>query len=208
MIIKRFVGPTAREAMRELRETLGDNALILSNRPIEDGVEIMAVAENEMSEIAGTEIPANPAMQSILNNAVKNAYQTTAKIQDDSFDDGHQVYLSSNNGGSSAVKHQIPVANATSATIPSSGGSSDKLSSLSQRAQAEVKKYQQPANQTQQNSVSQQPHIVSSRSPQPASKPATQNVATPPSEMKQLVREVKILRSMLEGQLADSFGQT
>ncbi len=45
MKFRRFVGSTAREAMRQLKEELGDEALILSNRPCAQGVEIIATVD-------------------------------------------------------------------------------------------------------------------------------------------------------------------
>ncbi|EWH01286.1 flagellar biosynthesis protein FlhF [Halomonas sp. BC04] len=42
----RFTGVNSRDAMRQVRETLGDEALILANRRVDDGVEILAMAES------------------------------------------------------------------------------------------------------------------------------------------------------------------
>ncbi|WP_411794553.1 flagellar biosynthesis protein FlhF [Halomonas sp. A29] len=42
----RFVGVNSREAMRQVRAALGDEALILANRHTEQGVEILAMAES------------------------------------------------------------------------------------------------------------------------------------------------------------------
>ena len=42
MSMRKFTAPTAREALREIRKQLGENAVILSNRRIENGVEIVA----------------------------------------------------------------------------------------------------------------------------------------------------------------------
>ncbi|GHC33086.1 flagellar biosynthesis protein FlhF [Aidingimonas halophila] len=47
MSVRRFVGVNSREAMREVRASLGDDALILSNRRSDDGVEILALAEDD-----------------------------------------------------------------------------------------------------------------------------------------------------------------
>ncbi len=42
MKIKRFIGPDSRVAMRQVKEVFGEDALILSNRQVPDGVEIIA----------------------------------------------------------------------------------------------------------------------------------------------------------------------
>ena len=45
MKIKRFVGQDMRQALRMVRETLGDEAVILSNRSVDDGIEITAAVD-------------------------------------------------------------------------------------------------------------------------------------------------------------------
>lgn len=52
MSVRRFTGRTSREAMRQVRDALGDDALILANRRTEQGVEILAMADTAMKEIA------------------------------------------------------------------------------------------------------------------------------------------------------------
>ncbi|EPC04282.1 hypothetical protein L861_02895 [Litchfieldella anticariensis FP35 = DSM 16096] len=54
MSVKRFVGSNSREAMRQVRATLGDDALILSNRRIDEGVEILAMADDEHDRLTQT----------------------------------------------------------------------------------------------------------------------------------------------------------
>ncbi|MBF1800843.1 flagellar biosynthesis protein FlhF [Alloalcanivorax profundimaris] len=57
MSVQRFTGANNREAMGRVRAALGDDALILANRSTPDGVEILAVAEDE----AGPAPPRRPA---------------------------------------------------------------------------------------------------------------------------------------------------
>ena len=52
MNVKKFVAASSREAWRNVRETLGPDAVILSNRTIEGGVEILAMANEDMSTLA------------------------------------------------------------------------------------------------------------------------------------------------------------
>ena len=60
MNVMRFVGRTAGEAMRKLREALGPDALVLANRPCADGVELLAAAPGSLAPLAPSE-PAAPA---------------------------------------------------------------------------------------------------------------------------------------------------
>ncbi|MBV8680421.1 MAG: flagellar biosynthesis protein FlhF [Aquitalea sp.] len=55
MVVKKFFGKTTRDALRQVREELGADALILSNRPtMGGGVEIMAVADADVANLATT----------------------------------------------------------------------------------------------------------------------------------------------------------
>ena len=51
MKVKRYTASTSREALRQVKEELGVDAVILSNRKTKDGVEIMALADSEMSNL-------------------------------------------------------------------------------------------------------------------------------------------------------------
>lgn len=53
MLVKKYFGRTTRDALRQVREELGADALILSNRPLASGgIEIMAVADGDVSALA------------------------------------------------------------------------------------------------------------------------------------------------------------
>lgn len=57
MSVRRFVGANSRDVMRQVREALGDDALIVANRRTETGVEILAMADDAALDTA----PAVPA---------------------------------------------------------------------------------------------------------------------------------------------------
>lgn len=52
MNVKRIVAKTSREAMRQLRDTLGPDAVILSNRAVEGGVEVLAMPADDIAAMA------------------------------------------------------------------------------------------------------------------------------------------------------------
>ena len=54
MNIRKFIAPTAREALKEIRNELGEEAVILSNRTTFQGVEIIAMANEEMVRLSGS----------------------------------------------------------------------------------------------------------------------------------------------------------
>jgi flagellar biosynthesis protein FlhF len=54
MNIRKFIAPTARQALKDIRNELGDEAVILSNRKVEGGVEIIALANEEITQLTDT----------------------------------------------------------------------------------------------------------------------------------------------------------
>src|SRR5450830_464857 len=52
MNVKKFSAPTSREAWRMVRDTLGPDAAILSNRTVNGVVEILALASEDMASLA------------------------------------------------------------------------------------------------------------------------------------------------------------
>src|SRR5574343_103214 len=59
MNVRKFIAANARDALRKVKETLGNDAIILSNRGIPGGVEIMAVAARDMAMIVPTPVMAD-----------------------------------------------------------------------------------------------------------------------------------------------------
>lgn len=51
MNIRKFIAPTARQALRDIRNELGGEAVILSNRKVDAGVEIIALANEEITQM-------------------------------------------------------------------------------------------------------------------------------------------------------------
>lgn len=65
MKVKRYLASTSREALRHVKEELGEDAVILSNRKTRDGVEIMALADSDMTDLVQPRTPSIPAMPSM-----------------------------------------------------------------------------------------------------------------------------------------------
>ena len=74
MNMKRFFAPSSREALRHVKVDLGHDAVILSNRKVEGGVEILAIPQADaraLDETARGSRPALPApVRTSLNNPV------------------------------------------------------------------------------------------------------------------------------------------
>lgn len=61
MNVRKFIAASAREALHKVKELLGPDAIILSNRAIPGGVEIMAVAASEMDLIIPSKSDVRPS---------------------------------------------------------------------------------------------------------------------------------------------------
>lgn len=63
MNVRKFIAANARDALRKVKETLGNDAIILSNRGVSGGVEIMAVAARDMAMIVPTPVADSAPVQ-------------------------------------------------------------------------------------------------------------------------------------------------
>jgi len=78
MNVKKFTAPTSREALRKVRESLGPDAVILSNRQVDGGVEILALANDDAASLAmpAPHSPmADPAPSLDLNTAMPSSHR-------------------------------------------------------------------------------------------------------------------------------------
>jgi flagellar biosynthesis protein FlhF len=82
MNVKRFTARTSREALALVRQAFGDDAVVLSNKPCREGVEVLAMAPEGMSQIeqvaasaprvsAPSRLPARPADNSLAARAAR-----------------------------------------------------------------------------------------------------------------------------------------
>ena len=74
MKIKRFQAEDVRTTIRKVRETLGPDAVILSNKRINGGVEIVAAIDYDESLMGG--IVAEPHVDARTQNSERTTYQT------------------------------------------------------------------------------------------------------------------------------------
>ena len=113
MNVKKFVAPTARDALHKVKEILGPDAIILSNRGLPGGgVEIMAVAQREMAALAPSPVPLKDVAPRI---APQGAPQAVAARPSD---DDYTVSLSSQRAPAAVPKAFVPPAARAAAEAP------------------------------------------------------------------------------------------
>jgi flagellar biosynthesis protein FlhF len=59
--VRKFIAPTSKEALRQVRDALGDDAVVLSSRAIPGGVEIIALTGPELDQLTGPKSASTPA---------------------------------------------------------------------------------------------------------------------------------------------------
>ena len=84
MSVRKFIAPTARQALREIRNELGEDAVILSNRSTEQGVEILALGNEDIARMTGkfAASTGRPAMPEVQAQLVKTVVPPTAGNED------------------------------------------------------------------------------------------------------------------------------
>lgn len=99
MNVKRYQAPTAREALRALKAELGADAIVLSNRAVEGGVEILALPAESVGAIhaAARRPERQEAAAPVRREAT--AAPATSGFDDAADDDDYTVSLSAGRGG-------------------------------------------------------------------------------------------------------------
>ena len=81
MNVKRFCAPTSREALNKLRDAMGPEAVIISNRNVNGQVEILALADADMNELNDAGIAEFDEPQAALPKIGKHAAQQSVHLQ-------------------------------------------------------------------------------------------------------------------------------
>ncbi|MFK4442085.1 flagellar biosynthesis protein FlhF [Caballeronia udeis] len=97
MNIRKFIGATSRDAFRLVREALGPDAVVLSNRVTEDGsIEIVAVADGDLAKISPKAAAQHREMK--LRASAESPSQSPSHLQPQS--QSHSQSHSNLSGGS------------------------------------------------------------------------------------------------------------
>ncbi|HEX5362684.1 MAG TPA: flagellar biosynthesis protein FlhF [Gallionella sp.] len=192
MSIRKFFAPTARQALKEIRDELGPDAMILSNRKTESGVEIIALAHGEIANLTG---------QAVAQKAEWGGGITADEWARSVVDDHAARPVS-----------QARVAPAPSPQLAQQARNAPQLKQPPQQAQnAPQLKPQQamPARKAEPVAVSRQPGKLPQPEMQmplpepvavPANQPVVPGLVAQVQEM--LVKEIKSMGSMLQQQIS------
>ncbi|QEL54229.1 flagellar biosynthesis protein FlhF [Chromobacterium paludis] len=204
MVVKKFFGKTTRDALRQVREELGADALILSNRPtMGGGVEIMAVADADVANLASTLSPSSS------KHPPRNAPPAVARPQQPA-----PIPQANGNAVNRAIArtYAMPVEPLESPAPPRVEAIPPRLepvyAATPQPAPAMAPQYaQQPIPpQMAAPAQPQRPSPPPAAAARPHAAPPALHNGEEPEQMAQELRligdEIKLLRSLLQSQLA------
>ncbi len=179
-MIKKFHAQTTRDALRQVRDALGASAIILSNRQVAGGVEIIAVADMDMAALTAQAEPA-------LWAAAQNPRQAPSRAPEPAARAGASPLHVSHRPAPAAIPEEVK----------------PQLSTLADYlAQKEDASLFRPSPGRAPHA---QPAPVLSGNGSNGAKPAIQSApaeSSPPAAVQELAREVRLLRGLVEGQLA------
>lgn len=238
MVVKKFQGASTREVLKQVRDELGPDALILSNRQLPDGlIEIMAVADTEIASLTSHDrlstkaaAPAAALLSAKPLNAVNKAVQRTYALPpelDDDDDEPSVAHVRQTPFTPSQPPERIVTPLASSPDLlPDDHPANDATPSFTPRY-----RYEPPELDLTQPIVSsprveptlateELPKPAQTTSPTPTAEPAPAKIAADLAavsvdmgehgkqiesishEVEDISSEIKLLRGLLEGQLA------
>lgn len=165
MKLKRFVASDMREALSQIKNELGSEAVIMSNKRVAGGVEIVAGVEEQTAPPRAVAPRPNSAHKGPLTEAVmRSSGALGGYLKDD------EVTISAGSQGRAVAENKASAPVSQAAEPPALGGSKSEtfaksLLEILERQQREREKQEQKADpQTSQNSA---PQETPARAPRP-----------------------------------------
>jgi flagellar biosynthesis protein FlhF len=194
MNVRKFIAANARDALRKVKETLGNDAIILSNRGIPGGVEIMAVAARDMAMIVPTQVADRAPVEN----------RPTPRMD---LDDDYRVSLSSARAQAAqpVQRHAVPLQPAAPVVRPapppinparSTGSVNAGIPKTGSLRNLEMGR---PQTSTATSASASQGAPAQSRPPAQASRPRRPDADVVPMEV---MDEIRSLRKIVEQHLA------
>jgi flagellar biosynthesis protein FlhF len=184
MTVKRFFGASARECLRRVKEELGPDAVVISNKPTDKGVEIVAMTPDSLDAIsqqAGTtRVTAKPTVP-VSPAPISPVQRPEAE------DDDYTVSLSSAVRKTPTIRPWTPYEAMPAPVAGAAEDSRSRLRPLPPRAEVEP-------------DVMSAPQVASTL--RSATEPVSQPGFESPPEVAELRDEMRVIKSLLERQLA------
>jgi flagellar biosynthesis protein FlhF len=177
MTVKRITAPTAREALRRVKEELGPDAIVVANKPVPGGIEITAMSADSLDALS-TSAPFRPAPVSPA---------ASMRSLQEEFEDDYTVSLSARAHSQVPFRAWQPVS-AKPEVVEE--GSRPRLRPLPVRAEV-------PDAFSRKEVASASPAVMTSRDDF-----GNASAASSQPQVAQLMAEMQSIKSLLERQLA------
>jgi flagellar biosynthesis protein FlhF len=182
MTVKRFFGASARECLRRVKDELGPDAVVISNKPVDNGVEIVAMTPDSLDAISQQ---ATAPRADIPRAAAAPASSASSVQKPRAQDDDYTVTLSPAARKAPVVRPWTPYETAPGAATAQE--SSPRLRPLPPRSPTE-------------RDVSSPPKVATPQ--RLAAEPSEHVSAETPPAVAELRDELRVIKSLLERQLA------
>jgi flagellar biosynthesis protein FlhF len=183
MTVKRFVGASARECLRRVKDELGPDAVVISNKPLDNGVEIVAMTSDSLDAISQQVATPRAAVARPAAAAPAASPKSKPKTEDEDY----TVTLSSAVRKAPAVRPWIPY---EAEVAPVADPAKENRSSLRPLP---------PRGAVETDVLSPSQVATSLRS---ATEQASPSAAEAKPEVAELRDEMRLIKSLLERQLA------
>jgi flagellar biosynthesis protein FlhF len=194
MTVKRFFGATARDCLRQVKEALGPEAVVISNKAVPGGVEIVAMTPESLAAVSASDAP--PPRATTARPAMTSAATTPAATMPES--DDYTVTLSAaRRAARSAATEASPVVRPW--TPPPANREATVARALSGEAQSVVAAGGSPATPWAAGAISGDMEPARQPAVMPAASSASSTSAMP---SEQLLEEMRGIRQLLERQLS------
>jgi len=179
MKIRRFFGKDMREALSQVKAELGSDAVIMSNRKVADGIELVAAYDKEPEAKLSIKKPSNTAAQG------QAGVPSLSEIIGDDGQDSLKALLEKQHGGSPQTQSAVQTADTTSSNAQHANNIASHLD-FSEAFIGDVEASQRPT---------EFPHHQAS---------GIEEAPVPQSdELTQIKEELASLRNVLQYQVAD-----
>ena len=200
MTVKRYIAESARECLRRVKEELGPDAIVVSNRQVEGGVEITAMSADSLNALSMQQAPRAAAGGSVAGYASVATPPRPAPRPVASDSDDYTVSLST--GGKRQQAYQPWAPAPAPAAAPAAAEAAPRLRPLPPRTSASAPSADQVAASLRQVADTS---VATPRPAEAAPERPTPRPAVAPADngqVAQLMDEVHLIRGLLERQLA------
>ncbi|MDD2880947.1 MAG: flagellar biosynthesis protein FlhF [Rhodoferax sp.] len=198
MNIQRFTAPTAREALAKARMTFGDGTLILSNRPTDSGIEVVATGEDTLAALDRNELARQGKRQPSAQPQAQSFTQPRVDPDSQVVDDTTQLAMSTLSFQDYVRERMLRRRHEALSGQPSleERAEQPRIAPINVRpAPIQITSFQAPKVTTPQPAFRPAPQAATRPTPRPA---VSQAAAPAPAMSQGIVDELQAMKTLIE----------